>query len=159
VNLADAKQLAEDLMAKHLDNPEMWTFDWERSVTAHGATYYVQRKIKMSRVVTEAETEDNVRDTILHEIAHANVWDRTSTHGHTPVWKREARRLGAVPTLEGSGASVDIRAEKAPWVGHCPTGHTTRYRYWRKPRATRSCGDCSPGRFSPAHIITYTKEA
>jgi predicted SprT family Zn-dependent metalloprotease len=159
MDLKAAQDLAESLMQEHLDNPEDWTFEWETTVTQHGATYYRQCKIKLSRLTTEMEIEETVRDTMLHEIAHANVWDRGEERGHSAAWKREAKRLGAVPRPEGSGTTVDIRAERAPWVGPCDMGHEGRVRYWRKPRVRRSCEVCHPGRFSPAYLITYTKEA
>lgn len=160
MDLIEAESLAISLMQEHLDSPDTWTLAWDRAVTAHGSTHYGLREIRLGRRVTEAEDEENVRDTILHEIAHANVWDSYGSkgHGHGDLWKREAKRLGAVPTPEGTGTSANIR-EQAPWVGRCEAGHVMSYRYWRKPRTLRSCHICKPGRFSPEHLITYTKEA
>ena len=40
------------------------------------------------RLYDEAE----VRETILHEIAHARVG---ASHGHDAVWQAEARRIGS----------------------------------------------------------------
>jgi predicted SprT family Zn-dependent metalloprotease len=158
MDLKAAQDLAESLMQEHLDNPEDWTFEWQNAVSSFGSTNLVKRKIHLSRIPTELETDDQIRDTILHEIAHANVWDRDCNRSHDTVWKREAQRLGARPEY-GSESSVDVRAERAPWVGRCAEGHEAQVRYWRKPRNRRSCEKCHPGRFNPDYLITYTKEA
>jgi hypothetical protein len=38
-----------------------------------------------------------LRDTLLHEMAHAEAWLRHGHQGHGPVWRRIAERVGCVP--------------------------------------------------------------
>ena len=42
------------------------------------------------------------------------------------------------------------------WQGVCPAGHTSSMH--RAPGRVRSCGKCTPGVFSPFHIIEWKKE-
>lgn len=39
-----------------------------------------------------------LRDTLLHEMAHAEAWLRHGHRGHGKVWRRIAERVGCVPT-------------------------------------------------------------
>ncbi len=91
--------------------------------------------------------ESQVRETVLHEIAHARVG---AAHGHDSVWRAEARRLGA------SGERlVSSQMPRVPgrWVGTCPAGHTVD----RMCRPTRpsSCSRCAPD-FSPEHLLSWS---
>jgi hypothetical protein len=98
-------------------------------------------------VLTALHDEREVRDTILHEIAHALVGP---SHGHDAVWRRQALAIGS------SGqrcVSSDAPAVAGPWVGTCPSGHTaTRH---RQPVRVQSCGRCSRG-FDAAALIDWT---
>jgi hypothetical protein len=58
--------------------------------------------------------------------------------GHGAKWKAIARDLGYEGKRLHDGA---IANELAPWVGHCPSGHT-HYRY-RRPTRVLACGRCS----------------
>jgi predicted SprT family Zn-dependent metalloprotease len=42
-------------------------------------------------------SERQLRDTLLHEMAHAEAWLVHGERGHGPQWRRIARRLGCVP--------------------------------------------------------------
>ena len=55
---------------------------------------------------------DQVRDTILHEIAHALVGPG---HGHDAVWKRKCREVGARPERCGQADMPEGR-----WRGFVP---------------------------------------
>lgn len=55
---------------------------------------HVADRIDLSRVWMSRVDEDQVRDTVLHELAHAVAGHAA---GHGPEWKAAARRLGANP--------------------------------------------------------------
>jgi predicted SprT family Zn-dependent metalloprotease len=55
---------------------------------------HVAHRIDLSRLWMSKVSEEQVRDTVLHELAHAVVGHEA---GHGPVWKAAARRLGANP--------------------------------------------------------------
>lgn len=153
MDLNDAEALANELMAENLLRPHEWTLVWDNSVNRFGQCQQPRRRISLSRKLTQAGSEAQVRDTVLHEIAHANVG---VVEGHNATWKREAIRLGANPSAASDDTS-NLRAA-APWVGRCAAGHESKTRFWRKPRNRRSCPSCSPGRFNEQYLITYTKE-
>jgi predicted SprT family Zn-dependent metalloprotease len=85
--------------------------------------------------------EAEVRDTVLHEIAHALVGAK---HGHDRVWKDTAEAVGCRPQRCYSAQTV--RVPSARYRFECPVcGHTgTRMRI-RVP----SCGRCDRKQFNP----------
>jgi hypothetical protein len=92
-------------------------------------------------------SDDDVRDTILHEIAHALVGPR---HGHDATWAARARAIGC------SGqrcVSPDSPTAPAAWLGVCPSGHTLERH--RRPERVLTCGLCSPT-FDLAHVYAWT---
>ena len=98
-------------------------------------TRYAERTISLSSLIVPLCTVDQVRDTVLHEIAHALVGPE---HGHDPVWKKMAVKLGALPRASARGLPMP----PAPWIGRCPEGHTVER--FRRPRSPVSCARCSP---------------
>lgn len=70
-----------------------------------GQCRYRNREIGISAYHVTYHSDEDVRDTILHEIAHALVGPG---HGHGPVWKAKARALGIRPR-----ASVEVKMNNA----------------------------------------------
>ncbi len=99
MNLAMAEFLAKDLMKEHGLISKGWTFKFDRAVSRFGQTKQsvnrstgrIERTISLSKPLTEKRDEMKVRNTILHEIAHALVGVQ---HGHDIVWKRQAMAIG-----------------------------------------------------------------
>ncbi len=102
MNLNAARALAERLIAKHL-HPS-WRFKWHGGLASAGLCSK-NRIISLSRPVTAESHPDDVRDTVLHEIAHALAGWRSAEHG--PKWKGIARRLGARVGLESTEREDD----------------------------------------------------
>ena len=105
-------------------------------------------------------TEEQQRETILHEIAHTLCPDDF----HGPRWGWWCAKLGIEPRPCWDEARVASapplrtrRPSPRPWVGTCPGGHAHKPRT-RKPTARYSCNGCSPGRFDENALITWTKE-
>lgn len=147
---AEAKRL---LAENGLDD---WSFQWSHNRTGYaGYTNCTTKTIVISKPHALNHSDAEVNDTIRHEIAHALAGYKA---GHGPEWKILAQQLGAKPqqymVIEGPG----LRETLAPWVGRCPAGHESEYRYFRKPKKRRSCSTCDP-RWNPDHQLTYTKEA
>lgn len=140
----EARALAERLMQEHRLTGWRLTFDSAR--TRAGVCRYGNREIGLSCVLTALHSADQVRGTILHEIAHALVGSR---HGHDAVWRAKARAIG------GDGArclGADAPRPTAPWVGTCVRGHAvTRH---RRPARPASCRECAP-RFDAAHLLVW----
>ena len=70
MNLNDAQSLAADLMQQH-KLPREWSFGFDRSKVRFGKCDYGKKRISLSRHLVEANGIAVVRETILHEIAHA----------------------------------------------------------------------------------------
>lgn len=145
-----AERLARTLIEDHLPG-QGWKFAWDRAVSRFGLCDYDKRTISLSLPVTVRSDESDVRDTLLHEIAHA-LAGPSAKHG--PAWRAVARSIGATPVASADGPN--LRPELAPWVGTCPAGHESPRRYFRKPRQNYSCRQCGP-KWDAAHLITYRK--
>ncbi len=88
----DARALAETLIAEHgLDG---WRVRIDNAKRRLGGCHFRQKTIGLSRQYIAVEKDDVIRDTILHEIAHALAGP---DEGHGPVWKETAARIGATP--------------------------------------------------------------
>lgn len=145
------EQLALSLIAEHM--PHLgYAVKFDNAVGRLGACDYRKRMILLSEPQLTRADERVVRDTILHEIAHALA----PLDGHGAVWRATARRIGAKPqasTREGA----DLRGELAPWVGVCAAGHVGATRFWRRPRNRRSCVECGGNRFDSRYLLTYSR--
>ena len=91
MNLYAAKHLARTLMAAH--GLRDWSFHFDHARRRFGTCQPTRRCITLSRMLTLLNDEDEVRDTILHEIAHA----LTPGDGHGPRWKAMCVKIGANP--------------------------------------------------------------
>jgi predicted SprT family Zn-dependent metalloprotease len=144
VDLAEAHAEARALMTRYgLVN---WSFVFDNAKTRAGVCRETRRQIGLSRVLTELHTADEVRDTILHEVAHALVG---VAHGHDATWRATARLIGC----SGMRCVPEESARPpAPWVGRCPLGHEVSRH--RRPTRVQSCARCSRS-FDPSCLIEW----
>lgn len=134
MELKDAQRLASELMSEH--GLKDWTLVFDSAKSRAGVCRASRKQIGLSRHLTVLHSEAEVRDTVLHEIAHALVG---SGHGHDAVWRATAVRLGC----SGNRClSEDAPRVPGSWVGECPAGH--RRTAHRRPVRVRSCSECSP---------------
>jgi len=110
MNLFTAQGLAKRLMKEHIQE-EGWIFAWNNRKTEFGNCSYSSKTIALSRPLTETNTEEEVLDTILHEIAHAIVGPGM---GHGSIWQLTAKGLGS----NGLRTSKRARVSK-PVKGIC----------------------------------------
>lgn len=103
MTLKDAEYLAFALMEYHGLHRDGWTFEFDRAKRRNGCCSWGDRKIYLSRYYVTLNDESLVRDTILHEIAHALTPVQRTRNGrgrwdhHGPAWKATAVRIGARP--------------------------------------------------------------
>ncbi len=140
-----ASQLALQLLEQHGLLQQGWRFRFDRARTRFGCCNYRERVISLSPMLTASNDETAVRETLLHEIAHALVGPRA---GHGPQWKQKAQEIGC------SGARCHS-AELPPgkWQARCQ-GCGRLYHRHRKPSRKYSCGQCS-SRFNPAFLLEF----
>jgi len=92
--LVEIREIAEGLMDEYGLIDRGWTFDFDKAVRRLGCCWYGKRKITLAKANALVDTDDEVLDTILHEIAHALVGGGA---GHGPVWQAKCREIGAKP--------------------------------------------------------------
>lgn len=133
MELGAAHAMATQLLRQH--GLGDWHVVFDRAKTRAGVCRSAARQIGLSAALTRLHAEPEVRDTVLHEIAHAMVGPR---HGHDPVWRAAALRIGcsAQRCLPSDAPRV-----AAPWVGTCPEGHTTARH--RRPERVAICRRCA----------------
>lgn len=145
MDLEAARRLGRELLDEH--GLAEWTLVFDRAKQRAGVCRHARREIGLSAPLTRLHPEDGVRDTILHEIAHALVGAR---HGHDAVWRATALRIGC--TGERC-TDPELPRVDGDWVGTCAAGHRiTRH---RRPSRPGSCAECSPT-FSAEHLLTWT---
>lgn len=91
MRLGQAVELTVDLLKKH--NLQKWSIEIDNSVSMSGWCSKKQKIIGLSQIWIKVCNENEVRDTILHEIAHALVKES----GHGKEWKTKATEIGAIP--------------------------------------------------------------
>lgn len=90
VDLDDATRLAFLYMRLHeLDD---WQFRLDRATSRFGSCNHRCKTITMSRLLVTLNDKREVRDTILHEIAHALAGPKVRAHGRE--WREIALRIG-----------------------------------------------------------------
>ena len=99
MNITDAQALALLHMEDHRLFDECWHFEFESCKRTLGRCHYHVKKITLSKWYVELNEEDDVEDTILHEIAHALSFLRYGTKGkgHGRLWKNVCKEIGARP--------------------------------------------------------------
>ena len=144
MRLIDAQSLGQQLLRAH--ELEGWTLVFDNAKARAGACRFNRREVSLSRPSTRLRSEPDVRDTILHEIAHALAGHAA---GHGPDWRRTALRIGASPTR---CVVQDTPMPPAPWTGICPAGHES-FRH-KRPERVQSCSRCSKT-FSGDNLISW----
>lgn len=145
MEISAALALGRRLLREH--GLEHWSVTTDRAKTRAGVCRFGARTISLSAPLTRLHDEAEVRDTILHEIAHALVGP---FHGHDDVWRSKAVEIGC-----SGQRTVDADAPQVegPWRGECPAGHA--YTRHRRPGRVMSCLACNP-EFDAAALLTWT---
>lgn len=140
--------LAIQLMDQYGLFAKGWQFDFNRRLRDFGVCDYAKRTIFLSEPLSVQRTPENVRHTLLHEIAHALLGPG---YGHGRVWMRQAIALGISPERCGSAAREGLKVPFR-YVGTCPNGHTMGR--MRLPKGRRSCARCS-SRYDERYVVTW----
>ena len=128
--LGKAIDLATELMDAH--GLVGWRIKLDHARRRAGQCDFTSKTISLSRLYVRHADIDHIRDTILHEIAHALVGQR---HGHDAVWRQKAREIGCTATRCHS-----LSFARAKWVMTCPNGCFSVERHRKKSGLV--CASC-----------------
>ena len=107
MEMAKAASMARELMDGH--GLRGWRLDFDRARRRAGVTRYAERTISLSSLIVPLCTVDQVRDPVLHEIAHALVG---RAHGHDALWKQTTVVLRPLTPATARG----LPTPAPPWV-------------------------------------------
>ena len=141
--LGSAINLASKLMQAH--GLVGWQIKLDHARRRAGQCDYANKTISFSRLYILHADAEHIRDTILHEIAHAIVGPH---HGHDAVWQQKAREIGCSATR-----CHNLSFARAKWVMSCPNGCFSVERHRKK--CGLICASCkSVVEFHAAKTIT-----
>ena len=150
MELSEARNLAIVLMTRHGLMKHGYKFQWDNRGRRFGAHNGAKRTIFLSRRLTQLNPESEVKDTILHEIAHALDYIRNgfryrytySSRGrgkrlvHDDVWKAICVEIGCKPRrcyTDKEVVSPAKTSREVKWhVIHMDTGEVC-FKYKRRP--------------------------
>jgi predicted SprT family Zn-dependent metalloprotease len=135
VRRSEIESLAHGLMVRY--GLDRWQFAFNRRKRALGLCRYTERRIELSMHFASAHDEPEVRDVILHEIAHAIAGHKAA---HGPRWKSICQAIGARPERCGTA-----KMPPGSWQAVCPRCRD-RFDRYRRPKRNRtySCPRCGP---------------
>ncbi len=140
MNTGVAAKLAIELMELHGLRPA-WNFVWDQAKRRAGCCRYRSKEIGLTLVYVKLNPEREVRDTILHEIAHALVGPG---HSHGPVWKAMCIRVGARPIRCYSTEVVMPKGKYRATCGGCEKPFYKHTQPRLKPGRYHYCLGCGP---------------
>jgi len=103
--LDQVKELALTLMRKHDLPADGWQFNYNHAKRIIGLCHHTEKKIELSKWYALGLSKKEIKDTILHEIAHALCPPSQEKKGngrrveppHGEQWKAMCRKIGATP--------------------------------------------------------------
>ncbi len=107
-----AAELARELMDKH--GLADWRFALDDAESRAAVCRYRSKTIGVSRLFARAADTEELRDAILHEIAHALAG---ANHHHDGVWKTIARKIGCT-----ANRCCEKPFAPAQWLRKCAKG-------------------------------------
>ncbi len=151
MNTAEAGRLARRLLDAYALHD--WSFRFDRSKRRFGVCKYKTKTIGLSFYLVRMNPEAEVKNTILHEIAHAIAGHKA---GHGPEWKEVCRCVGADPARCYS--SDEVKAPPPNWVGTCPACGKEYKRLRLSKRARESsCSVCSNGYYQERYRLDWRR--
>lgn len=138
MDIGKFNEMVNELMQKHGLTAQGWRFKWGRGKRRLGCCWCLKKTISVSHYHASNHSEDAVRDTVLHEIAHA-----ISGHeaGHGFLWASKCREIGGNPSRVNTDKSVVMPEGKYKWF--CPTCGQ-KGSFYRRPKRpfNRICLRC-----------------
>jgi len=145
MTITETISLANQMLCEY---PELkgWIAVTNRRTRAFGVCSYNKKEIQLSSILIPAMTSEAIKDTIIHEIAHA----LTRGHNHDYVWQRKCIELGgdgqrcggSNKYFKGDNGRNEILSKVSKYKLTCPACNKITYKQ-RIPKRSFSCGECS----------------
>ncbi len=91
-----------------------WAISFDHSQRRAGACFYNEKKLSFSIHFLRKASEEDIMDTLLHEIAHALVGPKNA---HNKIWKNKALEIGC------SGQVYhNFHFSQPKWIKSCSRG-------------------------------------
>lgn len=136
LHLKDLAAFADQKLKEFGLHEQGWRFQFDRARARFGCCRFDARLITVSRALALVNTEEECRDTVLHEIAHAIAGKEA---GHGPVWKKACLLVGAKPVRCYNADTV--RQPDPRYWAVCPRCEH-RVGYFKRPATIRACRRC-----------------
>ena len=139
----------ELMLKEHGLSEKGWSYSPTSDKRRIGVCNYSSKTIGISEPLSTCVGLDEVKQAIIHEVAHALVGSEV---GHGKLWKETVEALGGVPVVELVIPGV---LEVDSWRGECNKGHQISMA--AAPRRVRSCHYCSDS-FEVENILHWSKD-
>jgi len=100
MNIQQTYDLVVDLLKKHGLREQGWTFAVSRGKYVLGSCVYKTKTIKISKYLIQLGTDQEVRDTVMHEVGHALAGGKA---GHGWLWRQKCRDVGLMNPEQYAG--------------------------------------------------------
>lgn len=116
-HLKTAQMTATRLLQEHGLYEQGWRFAWNTNKTRNGVCRYGTKRIEASTVLSRVRTDEQVHQTLLHEVAHALAGHKAA---HGPEWLAKARSIGYTGgTCSNEAETRAAVAQTSRYVGLC----------------------------------------
>lgn len=147
MELKQAKNMAKELIKQYCPEYKL-TISGGKQV--FGACNWRRKIIKLSRYLTQLNEEQQVKDVILHEIAHA----LTPGEGHGSEWRIKAAEIGCnAKRCYGE----EVKKPEAKYIYKCPNCDREVARY-RRSNKIGACSECCNKHNNGKYIIDFQLE-
>jgi len=159
MTINQAITLTKNLLKNHSELKN-WTVTTNRRKRAFGCCDYTDKQIELSQYLVPLMTDWAIKDTILHEIAHA----LTPIHNHDKVWKAKCIELGgdgkrchgAEKYKDGEEGRAKSLKKIVKYTLTCPVCGAT-YHKCRKPLHPSSCSNHGSRVYNVAYKLVLTQ--
>ena len=147
MNLQEIKTLTKELMKEH--GLSDWTFKFDNAKRRFGLCRCGQKLIQLSRPLTLLNSKKKIKDTILHEIAHALTYNKYGFRNenneliksHGKEWYTIARSIGCKGERYYDANKVKTPHKYEAICPHC----REVFKAYKKITKNRICKDCYDG--------------
>ena len=131
------KILADKLLDEHGLIEKGWRFSFDRAKRRAGSCKFSKKEITIAKAYAEQQERMEIKNTILHEIAHALVG---SQHGHSQIWRKKAKEIGC-----DASRCHHIVFSKPKYVLTCYNKcfEVSRYRVNKSLMQSKICSKCN----------------